>query len=128
MTSRERLLAALHHEEPDRAPIDFGGHRSSGISAIGYAKLKKAMGIDSGDIYVYDMVQQLAIVEPEVLDAVGADVVELGRAFMTSDADWRDWVLPDGTPCKIPAYINVEKRGGAASRPETRGRLMENTG
>jgi len=76
-----------------------------------YARLKRALGISTGDVYVYDMVQQLAIVEPEILDAVGADVVELGRGFMPDDADWRDWVLPDGTPCKIPGFINVEKRG-----------------
>jgi uroporphyrinogen decarboxylase len=111
MTSRQRILAALGHTEPDCVPIDFGGHRSSGIAAIAYGRLKRALGIDSGDIYVYDMVQQLAIVEPDVLDAVGSDVVELGRGFMLDDADWRDWILPDGTPCKIPAFINVEKRG-----------------
>jgi len=111
MKSRERVLAALSHREPDRTPIDFGGHRSSGISAIAYAKLKKALGINTGDIYVYDMVQQLAIVEPDVLDAVGADVIELGRGFMRDDREWKPWVLPDGTACKIPAFINVEKRG-----------------
>lgn len=111
MTSRERIVAAVHHAEPDCVPIDFGGHRSSGISAIAYARLKRELGISTGDVYVYDMVQQLAIVEPEVLDAVGADVVELGRAFMLDDADWRDWVLPDATPCKVPGFINVEKRG-----------------
>lgn len=111
MTSRERIVAAVHHTEPDCVPIDFGGHRSSGISAIAYAHLKRELGISTGDVYVYDMVQQLAIVEPEVLDAVGADVVELGRGFMLDDAHWRHWVLPDGTPCKIPGFINVAKRG-----------------
>ncbi len=25
MTSRERVLAAINHEEPDRAPLDLGG-------------------------------------------------------------------------------------------------------
>ena len=110
MNSRQRVIASLSHQQPDKVAIDFGGHRSSGIAAITYAKLKKALGIPSGDIYVYDMVQQLAIVEPEVLDAVGADVVELGRAFLQNDSDWKDWVLPDGTPCKIPGYINIEKR------------------
>jgi uroporphyrinogen decarboxylase len=111
MTSRERIRYALNHSQPDRAPIDFGGHRSSGISAITYARLKKALGIFSGNIYVYDMIQQLAIVEPDVLDAVGADVVELGRGFMLDDADWKVWELPDSTPCKVPGYINLEKRG-----------------
>ena len=111
MNSRERVLAAINHQEPDRVPVDFGGHRSSGIAAIAYAKLKKALGITSGDIYVYDMVQQLAIVEPLVLDALGVDVVEMGRGFMLDDKEWKPWVLPDGTLCKIPVYINVEKRG-----------------
>ncbi|HJL54034.1 MAG TPA: uroporphyrinogen decarboxylase family protein [Arenicellales bacterium] len=111
MKSRERIQCALNHQEPDCVPIDFGGHRSSGIAAIAYAKLKKALGISSGGIYVYDMIQQLAIIEPEVLDAVGSDVVELGRGFMLDDNDWQDWVLPDGTPCKIPGFINVDKRG-----------------
>ncbi len=111
MNCRERVLAALNHQEPDRAPVDFGGHRSSGIMAIAYAKLKEALGISSGDIYVYDVVQQLAIVEEPVLDALGVDVVELGRGFMTDESDWKDWVLPDGTSCKVPHFLNLEKRG-----------------
>jgi uroporphyrinogen decarboxylase len=51
-------------------------------------------------------------VEEPVLDALGVDVIELGRGFMLEESDWKDWVLPDGTPCKIPYYINIEKRGG----------------
>ena len=110
MNSRERIIAALNHQQPDRVAIDFGGHRSSGIAAIAYAKLRKALGMDAGDIYVYDMIQQLAIVEPEVLDFVGADVIEMGRGFLLEKKDWCDWILPDGTPCKIPYYVNVEQR------------------
>ncbi len=109
MTGRERILAALEHRQPDRVPIDFGGHRSSGTSAIAYAKLKKHLGITGGDIYVYDMVQQLAIIEPEVLDRFQVDTIELGRAFLTNPADWKPWQLPDGTPCKIPAYQGIER-------------------
>ena len=111
MTSRERLISSFEHKTPDRVPVDFGSHRSSGISAISYAKLKKHLGITSGDIYVYDMIQQLAIVEPEVLDALGADVIELGRGFLLDESEWKEWVLPDGTPCKIPGFINVKQRG-----------------
>jgi len=111
MNSRERVICAIEHKEPDMVPLDFGGHRSSGINAMAYARLKKALGIKSGNIYVYDFVQQLAIVEKPVLDLLGVDCIELGRAFLTDDSDWQDWVLPDGTACKIPAYINIEKRG-----------------
>ncbi|MBL7115096.1 MAG: hypothetical protein ISS35_04965 [Kiritimatiellae bacterium] len=28
MTSRERVLAAVNHEEPDRVPIDLGGNQT----------------------------------------------------------------------------------------------------
>ena len=112
MTPRQRILDTIEHRQPDRVPVDFGGHRSSGIMAMAYARLKNALGITSGDVYVYDVIQQLAIVEPAVIDAVGADAIELGRAFMPGDEGWVEWVLPDGLPCKIPSYIDVERRGG----------------
>ena len=111
MTSRERVLTSLNFQQPDHVPIDFGGHRSSGIMALAYKKLKEALGIESGDIYVYDMIQQLAIVEPPVLDRFGVDTIEMGRGFLLQESDWKEWQLPDGTHCKIPAYVNVEKRG-----------------
>lgn len=112
LTSRERVMMAVNHRESDRIPIDLGGHKSSGIMAIAYNKLKQYLGIKTGDIYVYDFCQQLAIVEPEVLDCFGVDTIELGRGFALNPEDWHDWVLPDGTPCKIPAYIHPVKVGG----------------
>jgi len=112
MNSRERVAASLRYQPTDRIAVDFGGHRSSGIAAIAYAGLKKHLGITSGDIYVYDMVQQLAIVENEVLDLLGADTIELGRGFCRNDSDWQDWELPDGTPCKIPSFLNATKKDG----------------
>ncbi|MFH1086023.1 MAG: uroporphyrinogen decarboxylase family protein [Chloroflexota bacterium] len=111
VTSRERVMAAVNHREPDRVPIDLGGHRSSGIMAIAYSKLKRHLGIATGGIYVYDFVQQLAIIEPDVLDRFGVDTVELGRGFALNPSDWRDWTLPDGTPCRIPAYIQPVRVG-----------------
>ncbi|MFP3897068.1 MAG: uroporphyrinogen decarboxylase family protein [Anaerolineales bacterium] len=112
MNSRERVMAAVDHQETDRVPIDLSGHRSSGIMAIAYDRLKKHLGITSGDIYVYDFVQQLAIVEEPVLDRFGVDTIELGRGFDRDPDHWHDWVLPDGTPCKIPATIHPEKVDG----------------
>ena len=113
MTRRERVLSSLEHQQPDSVPIDFGSHRSSGISAITYGKLKKELGINSGDIYVYDVIQQLAIVEEPILDAFDVDLVEMGRGFLQSEDEWQAWILPDGTPCKIPAYVDIEQRGSA---------------
>ena len=111
MTSRERVLSALHFKEPDRIPVDLGSHRSSGISAIAYHRLRKHLGLAEKPIRVYDMVQQLAVVDEDMLDLFQVDVVEMGRGFLTDDSDWKAWELPDGTPCEIPYYTNLEQRG-----------------
>jgi uroporphyrinogen decarboxylase len=112
MTSRERVLTALNHREPDRIPIDFSGHRSSGISAIAYARLRKHLGIENRPLRVYDPVQQLAIVDEEVLQRFKVDTIELGRAFALEDKWWADWELPDGTPCQLPVWTKPERLNG----------------
>ncbi len=111
MTSRERIQAALAHRESDRVPIDFNGHRSSGIMAQVYVKLRKYLGLPKKELYVYDLIQQLALVDDDVLDRVGADVVEVGHDYFRKPEYWQDWKLPDGTPCKIPAFVHPERRG-----------------
>lgn len=111
MTPRERILAALEHRETDRIPVDFSGHRSSGIAAVLYPELRKHLGLPPKPVRVYDMIQQLAIVDEDILDRFGVDTIEMGRGFLLDDEDWKDWELPDGTPCSIPNYIHAERRG-----------------
>jgi uroporphyrinogen decarboxylase len=112
MTRRERVLAAIAHREPDRIPVDLGGMRSTGISAIAYAALKRHLGLGGEGPRVYDAVQQLALPEPAVLDFSGSDVIDLGRAWLTSPSDWTAWTLPDGTPAWLPAYAHFEPHDG----------------
>jgi len=110
MTPRERVLAALNHVEPDRVPVDLSGHRSSGIAAMAYPKLRKYLGLAPKPIRVYDVIQQLAIVDDDVLDRFGIDCIEMGRGFALTDDSWKPWTLPDGTDCLIPAWTKMERR------------------
>ena len=112
MTPRQRVLAALNHVETDRVPVDFSGHRSSGIAAMLYPKLRRCLGLGPTTVYVYDPVQQLAIVDEDVLDRFGADAIELGRGFALDDEHWVDWTLPDGSPCKMPAWAAPRREDG----------------
>lgn len=124
MNSRERVLAALNHREPDRVPLDFGGHRSSGIAAIAYARLRRQLGLEERPVRVYDMVQQLAVIDEDMLTRFGVDTIELGRAFALEGTDWADWVLPDGTPCKVPAWSVPERLEGRWVLRSKSGRII----
>ena len=112
MTSRERVLTALNHREPDRVPIDFSGHRSSGIAAIAYPKLREFLSLPPRPIRVYDVIQQLAVVDEDVLDRFGVDTIELGRGFALDDKSWIPWTLPDGTRCFVPSWTQPERDNG----------------
>jgi len=78
MTSRQRVLAAINHAEPDRVPIDLGMHTSSGISVFAYDALRKYLGVSENErIRIRDYVQCTAIVEEEVLKRFHCDCVAL---------------------------------------------------
>ena len=116
MTSRERVLKAIRHEEPDRLPIDLGGMASTGITAIAYARLKEHLGISKTGIRIFDMPQQLAEVEPEILSRFGVDVISLGNSLGEAPPEfWKPWKLPNGMPCLVPTSVDLrpdEENGG----------------
>lgn len=114
MNSRERILAAISHQEPDGVPVDLGATPSSGISAIAYHNLKQHLGIPAGHVRVYDVVQQLAQPEEEMLDRYGIDAIDVGRAFDVRDEDWTDITLPNGVPVQFPAWFKpIHQHDGA---------------
>ena len=71
MTSRERLLLALNHREPDRVPIDMGGNQS-GIHRFAYQRLVDLLGLKE-EIVIMDLVQQLALPSEAVLERLHVD-------------------------------------------------------
>ncbi|MDT8306139.1 MAG: uroporphyrinogen decarboxylase family protein [Anaerolineae bacterium] len=111
MNSRDRVLAALAHEQPDQVPISFGDHRSGGITALAYVRLRDYLGLPQKPVRVYDFMQMLAVVDEDVLQFFGTDSVALDRAFAEQDGIWHEWELSDGTPCLIPAWIQPERKG-----------------
>ncbi len=121
MTSRERVRTAIGHHEPDGVPVDLGSTPSSGISAIAYNNLKKKLGMAGGRTRVYDVVQQLAQPEEEILDRFRVDVVDIGRSFNEDEGAWYDISLADGGAAQYPAWFRPERRadgGWNARSPE----------
>ena len=72
MTHRERLQAALNHEEPDRVPMDLGSTRVTSVSAAMYERLKTHFGVDR-PTRVIDRMMQTAAVDEEILVELDVD-------------------------------------------------------
>jgi uroporphyrinogen decarboxylase len=115
MTSRERVLAALNHQQPDRVPIDLGGNQT-GIHRNAYITLLDHLGIQD-EVQIMDAVQQLATPCEAVLERLRVDTryVAAGAAadfkggIEINERDgrtWHDlvdefgirWSMPDDEP------------------------------
>ena len=65
MTSRERVIAAINHHQPDRVPIDLGGFQT-GIHKGAYGDLLSHLGMKE-EIVMLDPVQQIVKPSEEIL-------------------------------------------------------------
>ena len=71
MDSRERVLTAFDHQEPDRVPLTLGG-TSSNITDKAYFKLKEYLGL-KGEVKPYRYGHTGNIYDDRILDALGTD-------------------------------------------------------
>lgn len=109
MTPRERILCTLSHQEPDKMAVDFGGMRSTGITAVAYNQLRRYLGLEVKNTKLYDLMQQLAEPEMDILDKFGGDVIQLHRlspCFGIPINRWKPGKLSDGSPCLVPRDFN----------------------
>lgn len=115
MTSRQRMLKSLNHQEPDRVPIDLGGNQT-GIHKFAYQALLEHLGMED-ELEIMDAVQQLARSSEAVLERLHVDTryVAAGAAsgfqgdiviHQRDGRTWHDlvdefgirWSMPDDQP------------------------------
>jgi uroporphyrinogen decarboxylase len=72
MTSRERVMAALSHRQPDRVPMDLGGTRNSSMVVEGYDRLKAHFGVRT-EARLIDRMMRIAEIEEAILRAMEID-------------------------------------------------------
>jgi len=72
MTRRERVLAAISHNQLDRIPIDLGGTRDSRIVLEGYERLKAYFGIEAEN-ELCDRMMRVVKVDERILRALDTD-------------------------------------------------------
>lgn len=113
MTSRERVIATLNHKEPDMIPFDLGGSAVTGMHASTVYKLRQALGLSSPGtpVKIIEPYQMLGEMAPDLMDAIGIDVVGLiarKTMFGFENKNWKEWELFDGTPVLVPEGFNTE--------------------
>jgi len=75
MTSRERVKAAINHEEPDRVPIVIGANNTTGIKMETYREIKRIEGIEAPNEYIYRWPELgTAKLDEDTLRRLGSDV------------------------------------------------------
>lgn len=104
MTSREKVRAALGHV-PGPVPVDFGSSGVTGLHVTCVAALRRHFGLAERPVRVWEPYQMLGDVEPDLLEALGADVEGIrGRHTMFGFAleGWHEWRAPWGQVLLVP--------------------------
>jgi uroporphyrinogen decarboxylase len=75
LTSRERVLTAIHHEQPDRVPLVIGVSNATGIKMKPYKGIKDIIGVQAPDNYIYDWPELgTAEIDEETMRRLHSDV------------------------------------------------------
>jgi uroporphyrinogen decarboxylase len=84
MNSRQRVWAALNHQEPDRVPFDLGGTTVSGIHVTAYQNLRDYLGLPAVQVRLADLVEQLAELDDDVASQLQPDCGRVAPGLASS--------------------------------------------
>ena len=87
MTARERVLATLRLQEPDRVPIDLAQAGGDGITAVAYQRLLQHLGLPERPLRIMAKLAQSVHVDEDVLRRFRVD---FRRLDMGPPDNWRD--------------------------------------
>jgi uroporphyrinogen decarboxylase len=91
VNSRERVLAALNHRQPDRIPFDLGGTTVTGLHVTAYRNLRAYLGMPAVEVRVEEVIPQLAVVDEDVAERLGTDCRRLAPGAPSSyERSFRD--------------------------------------
>lgn len=123
ITSRERVIAALCHRQPDRVPVDFGSTTVSGIHISCVAALRDYYGLEKHPVKATDPGQMLGEVEEDLKRVLGIDVdgvLTRSSRFGFPLEDWKPWRMFDGLEILVPGGFNttVDENGDTLMYPQ----------
>ena len=125
MNARERVRLAINHQEPDQVPLDLSASPVSGMQVQSVYLLRQALKLDppGTPVKVIEPYQMLGEIKPDLMDALGVDVVGIWarkNMFGYLNENWKQWTTFDGTPVLVPGDFNtdLEPNGDLLMYPE----------
>ena len=112
MTSKERIVAALKHQQPDRIPVDFGGTAVTGLHVKIVAGLREHFGLARQPVKVHEPYQMLGYIEEDLKQALGIDVEGVypeETMFAFPNEQWKSWRLNDGLEVLVSEKFTTTK-------------------
>jgi uroporphyrinogen decarboxylase len=85
MNSRERILSALNHKEPDRIPFDLAGTIWTGITNTAYQKLRKFLNRSQSEPEWSDVIQQIVFPSEDIMRDL---MVDTRGVFPLTSHNW----------------------------------------
>src|SRR5512136_2776772 len=110
MRHKDRILAALRHQEADSVPIDFGATAVTGIHASCVAALRDHYGLERRLVKVHEPYQMLGWIDEDLKQAAGIDVegvVGPSTMFGFDVGGWKPWRTPQGLEVLVPGNFNT---------------------
>lgn len=110
MTSKERVLKSLNHEEPDRLPMDFGSSFITGVHCSVVAELRRRYELEPCPVKICEPYQMLGEVEADLLDAMGLDVQPIfpqRTIFGFPNENWKPWTTPWGQEVLVSEHFKT---------------------
>lgn len=77
MTHRERIMAAVNHQELDRVPCDLAGTKCTSLHRIVYENVRKLLGFEAKPSIIWDNMQQIVLPDEDILEYFDIDTRSL---------------------------------------------------
>jgi hypothetical protein len=112
MTSKERVLVALNHKEPDAVPVDFNGTAVTGMHVNCVIGLRNHFGLEKRLVKVHEPYQMLGWIDDDLQRVLGLDVEGvwgMETLFGFRNENWKPWRMDDGREVLVSEHFKVTK-------------------
>ncbi len=123
MTSKQRLVAALHHQSSDKIPVDFGGSAVTGVHYTCVAALRDFYGLEKRPVKVNEPYQMLGLIEEDLMQAMGIDVEPVigpRTMFGFTNENWQPFRMDNGMEVLVSEHFKTtrDRNGDLLIYPE----------